>query len=1185
MRWGEKRGIFWQIFGFTLTAILLTRTEVFASSDPVYHQLTVVLNPSRHWLSGADKIVLPRESRTSTRFRLNSRLDVKKLLVEGVDMTKKILKLNSDKRYVEYQVPLLPKALKEDLLALEVVYEGEIYDPVKTDKELAFVIGDRTTGLIGEEGIFLTGETGWYPRFDYSLEIYRLRARVPSPWVIVSQGQEVKQSRSGKNLEYVFSSDIPADSLTLVGGKYKVHSRMAGSVAVSTYFFEEEESLSDLFLNKTAEYLEKFSRILTPYPYKKFDIVENFFTTGYGFPSFTLLGRDVIRMGERALRPGYLDHEIVHCWFGNYVYFPPGEGNWVEGLTTYIANYYTQELESPEKAREYRKGISLKYSLRVPEKKDYPVRKFEGKEEDYENDIGYGKASMIFHLLRDMTGDEEFFYALREFIGRYGGKYATWEEIKKVFEESMRGEIPWFFHQWLDRTGLPQLQLQDVQLKKIGSEEERQSPHRGYLVQGKIVQVGEPYILPVTLRVQFTGEYQDFSLWVDKQEVPFQYFIRSRPVKVELDPDFVIPRKIPGSEIPPSLNFTLESEPLKIVLPSKMSEKARTQYQAIAERAHQFKGGVISQDSEISEEELGDFSFLVLGSPSENAFLQKILQKYADERVKLEERGFQIQGKSHSDAGDSVLISFRNPSGSQHSITVYYGLSDEAIGKARLIFYYGWESWVVFQNGTPAERGTWEVLSPTTDFAFSFQPSQEISGENLEKTLNSLTAPEMEGRMAGSPGAEIAASFIQNFLTESQPFQITVKDLAPDSLFKIGRKGSLQSILFYPFYFSPETGDSPLGFSRLFYAGYGSDTKDFNKDAEGALVLIEDGFPPGSVTSMEDSPKALFSKIRRAQEQGAQGVLLLLPDTSYTFPSSMISFPSRLSPPDENKRREEERAGEGKDLRLKVVSEHSRMPAVDFPLQIPVFAAEKKRILPVLPALVKGVLKNRVAELKIHFTQESIPCKNLLAILPGSDPEKANEFIVIGAHYDHLGMNNRKEPYPGAVDNASGIAALLELYRLFVENPVKPKKSLVFVAFDGEEWGLQGSSYFTENFPDLSKVALMLNIDSIAGTAEKSVYLIGQSYFPDVAYAIKEKASQMGFEIKEDIDRYAYRFGSDFYPFYLKTIPAVGFFDANYRSIHKVTDTIARVSLEKLKPLVLFFYEIIYDFANDPLKQ
>jgi len=267
-----------------------------------------------------------------------------------------------------------------------------------------------------------------------------------------------------------------------------------------------------------------------------------------------------------------------------------------------------------------------------------------------------------------------------------------------------------------------------------------------------------------------------------------------------------------------------------------------------------------------------------------------------------------------------------------------------------------------------------------------------------------------------------------------------------------------------------------------------------------------------------------------------------------------------------------------------VVGAHSRLPVPDFPLQIPVFAVEKKWILPVLPTLTRGILKNRAAELKIHYTFESLPCKNLLAILPGSDPEKKNEYIVIGAHYDHLGVNNRKEPYPGAVDNASGVTALLELYRLLEENPEKPKRTLVFVAFDGEEWGLQGSSYFTENFPNLSQVVLMLNIDSIAGTTEKGIYLIGQSFFPNIASIIQEKASRMGFEIKEDIDRYAYRFGSDFYPFYLKGIPAVGFFDANYRSIHKITDTIAQVSLEKLKQLILLFYEVINDFANDTSK-
>src|SRR4029453_1931557 len=106
-----------------------------------------------------------------------------------------------------------------------------------------------------------------------------------------------------------------------------------------TYLSEANAAHAKLLLDAAATYLTKYSDLLGLYAYDRFDVVENWFTTGFGMPEFTLLGGDVIaRMAAESqsagsIPSGYLDHEIVHCWWGNLVFPDYATGNWCEGLT------------------------------------------------------------------------------------------------------------------------------------------------------------------------------------------------------------------------------------------------------------------------------------------------------------------------------------------------------------------------------------------------------------------------------------------------------------------------------------------------------------------------------------------------------------------------------------------------------------------------------------------------------------------------------------------------------------------------------------------------------------------------------------------------------------------------------------------------------------------------------------
>ena len=212
---------------------------------------------------------------------------------------------------------------------------------------------------------------------------------------------------------------------------------------ISTYLFPEEQKHSKLFLDESQRYIEFYTPILGPYPWPKFDIVENFFTTGYGMPSYTLLGASVVdvmvRMAPRYggnLPPGFVDHELVHCYWGNFVYPDYATGNWCEGLTSYCANYLMKERQSVKAATAHRQKAATNFAIRVSPENDYPVQEFRGKTEDFDNDIGYSKAMMLFHMLRREVGTEVFWETLRGIVRDFGGKKASWQDFQTAFSKA-----------------------------------------------------------------------------------------------------------------------------------------------------------------------------------------------------------------------------------------------------------------------------------------------------------------------------------------------------------------------------------------------------------------------------------------------------------------------------------------------------------------------------------------------------------------------------------------------------------------------------------------------------------------------------------------------------------------------------------------------------------------------------
>lgn len=219
--------------------------------------------------------------------------------------------------------------------------------------------------------------------------------------------------------------------------------------------------------------------------------------------------------------------------------------------------------------------------------------------------------------------------------------------------------------------------------------------------------------------------------------------------------------------------------------------------------------------------------------------------------------------------------------------------------------------------------------------------------------------------------------------------------------------------------------------------------------------------------------------------------------------------------------------------------------------------------------------------------------ENIWAYIEGS--EKPNEIIVISAHYDHVGIKNG-EIYNGADDDGSGTVALLEIAQAFAQakkNGNTPKRSILFLHVTGEEHGLLGSSYYTENplFP-LTNTITNVNIDMIGrhdefhNDSSNYTYLIGSDYLSTDLYNICEEANKKyvnlfldyRFNDKNDPNRFYYR--SDHYNFAKNKIPSVFLFTGVHADYHKSTDTVDKIEFDALAKRTQLAFAIAWELAN-----
>jgi Zn-dependent M28 family amino/carboxypeptidase len=371
--------------------------------------------------------------------------------------------------------------------------------------------------------------------------------------------------------------------------------------------------------------------------------------------------------------------------------------------------------------------------------------------------------------------------------------------------------------------------------------------------------------------------------------------------------------------------------------------------------------------------------------------------------------------------------------------------------------------------------------------------------QNLRKHIEYLASAKLEGRRTGDPGATAAAKYVAGEYKKSrlkpglkttflQPFPyISGVTLGADNSLRIvpSDKAWEVGVNWMPLGYSPNA-DIPA--TAIVFAGFGITAAEANYDdykgldVKDKIVLIFDNTPDAGNPHSPFARFDIHTKANIAKDKGAKAIILIAEDNDFKSDRlSRLSYDRTLG-----------------ETAVPVVG-ISRAKGAEL-----IEAKDEEGLRDIEKGLtaqaenrpVKTI--SRTAQIKLNLVKKQVDAYNVIGILPGRDPQLKNEAIIIGAHYDHLGHGgsgslaaNSTDIHYGADDNASGTSAVLELAREFAKEK-KNKRTLIFMAFGGEEEGLLGSKYYVNNpvWP-LEKTIAMINLDMVGRLNENKLTVGG----------------------------------------------------------------------------------------------
>lgn len=765
-----------------LSTVILLSTALFASST-VHHKLSVKVDPAKHFVEAVDQITIPADQvKSNMTFILNGDLTVTSetpgvtikleksgVKAEDLGMDREDLDLASEFKQNKYSINFANKTKGNAAFTLK--FSGVINYPIKQIGEEYARGFSQTPGIIDEKGAYLGGSTYWIPWFDENWISFELTTTMPKGWSVVSQGKRTFNELKNDEQTSTWNSPEPMEEIYLIAAKFNEYSKSAGAVDVMAFLRTPDEALANKYLETTAQYLEMYRKLIGTYPFTKFALVENFWETGYGMPSFTLLGEQIIRF-PFILHSSY-PHELLHNYWGNSVYIDFKKGNWCEGLTAYMADHLIAEQRG--QADEYRRTTLQKYTDYVNPSNDFSLDKFISRTNPSSEAIGYGKSSMLWNMLRELVGDEMFERGFQKFYRDNKYKAASFDDIRTSFESVSGKDLKAFFSEWVNRKGAPELSVSNVKCKKVKNEYQLQFTL-------KQLQKEDVFSLDVPVAFSFAKSVEVKKVAMTEKTQNYEFTFKENPRLVQIDPQFNLFRKLNYNEIPPSLSKIFGAEDLIILLPSKAAKEKLELFQVLAKIWSEDKTKKIEVALDNKYDKLpANKNIWIFGA--DNKFTGVIKNSLKDYNSEIKNDAVVLGKTSFPVNNNSFIVSVRHPQ-NPDNVLVYLSTEnkDAVPGLARKLPHYGKYSYLVFEGNEPANigKGEWgSVNSPlsakvvtkgekTGNEVFTELPKRKalamlapvFSSERMLKTVQYLASNELAGRAPGSTGITKAIDFI-----------------------------------------------------------------------------------------------------------------------------------------------------------------------------------------------------------------------------------------------------------------------------------------------------------------------------------------------------------------------------------------------------------------------------------------
>lgn len=558
---------------------------------------------------------------------------------------------------------------------------------------------DFSLPVTGDSGTYLPAASYWYPAVPGRFLRWRVRLDLPAGQRGLVPGRLVSESEGPSGYSAQFEFALAGEGIDLFAGPYVVAERLMQTsegreVRLRTYFFSELQDLAPGYLDSSVAYIQMFEKRIGAYPYPCFSVVASPTPTGFGMPSLTYLGADVLRLP--FIRSSSLGHEVLHNWWGNGVFVDYAQGNWSEGLTTFMADYSFKELEGEAAAREARLGWMRDVSA-VPPAQDMAISQFTSRTHGVSQILGYHKTATVLFMLREQIGPESFDKGLRSFWATHRFESAGWDDLQEAWELASGSSLSGFFGQWLRRQGVPFVQLESAR-RSTG-------PGRSML-RVTLTQDAIPWMLRVPLRLHFPHGTRDISVAIAESRNEVDIPEAEHVTAVSLDPDVKLLRRLGKGESPPILRDVMLSERTSLIT---LNSDPAFRDEAFRLAARLLEGTT----EEGTADSLPDTAAMVVGSTSQvGDYLRRQFPEAEPEQP-------DVSGK-----GDVSVWTVRGSRGPLLCIAAPDAASLGSV--ARSLPHYGKQSWLVFNHGRPVGRGIW----PSVPQTLKVEASEPLASSN-----------------------------------------------------------------------------------------------------------------------------------------------------------------------------------------------------------------------------------------------------------------------------------------------------------------------------------------------------------------------------------------------------------------------------------------------------------------------